>query len=226
MQSLHKVENSKYRQNCRDRSRLKGEFQESATAVIKSVCVFCGSSRGNDPVYTQAAKSLGKTMADKDLRLVYVGGNIGLMKEVADAVLENRGKVVGVIPQALMDWELGHNGLSELKIVNSMHDRKKQMSDLADAFIALPGGLGTLEELFEIATWAQLGIHSKPCGLLNVAGYYDHMRTFLDHMVEEGFLKKRQLDMIMVANSADELFAKFEQFKPQFVKKWIDETKT
>jgi uncharacterized protein (TIGR00730 family) len=165
-------------------------------------------------------------MADKDLRLVYGGGNIGLMKEVADAVLENRGKVVGVIPQALMDWELGHNGLSELKIVNSMHDRKKQMSDLADAFIALPGGLGTLEELFEIATWAQLGIHSKPCGLLNVAGYYDHMRTFLDHMVEEGFLKKRQLDLIMVANSADELFAKFEQFKPQFVKKWIDEPKT
>jgi uncharacterized protein (TIGR00730 family) len=164
-------------------------------------------------------------MADKDLRLVYGGGNIGLMKEVADAVLENRGKVVGVIPQALMDWELGHNGLSELKIVNSMHDRKKQMSDLADAFIALPGGLGTLEELFEIATWAQLGIHSKPCGLLNVAGYYDHMRTFLDHMVEEGFLKKRQLDLIMVANSADELFAKFEQFKPHFIKKWIDETK-
>lgn len=194
--------------------------------MIKSVCVFCGSSKGNDAVYVQAAKLLGKMLAEKNLRLVYGGGNIGLMKEIADAVLENGGNVVGVIPQSLMDWELGHNGLSELKIVNSMHDRKKQMSDLSDAFIALPGGLGTLEELFEIATWAQLGIHSKPCGLLNVAGFYDHMRTFLNHMVEEGFLKRQQLDLIMVADSADELLAKFEQFKPHFSKKWIDETKT
>lgn len=155
---------------------------------MESVCVFCGSSRGAHPEYGEAARQIGRAVAARGLTLVYGGGNVGLMGEVADAVVAAGGRVVGVIPQSLAEWEVAHTGLSELHIVGSMHERKQQMAEMADAFIALPGGIGTFEELFEILTWAQLGLHQKPCAVLNVRGYFDPLLTLLDRAVEEQFL--------------------------------------
>ena len=156
--------------------------------IIKSICVYCGSSSGADPDFAKHAGVLGRLLADKDLCLIYGGARVGLMGAVANAALNAGGKVTGVMPDFLVRKEVAHQALTELKIVKSMHERKTIMAELADAFIALPGGLGTLEELFEVLTWAQLRLHSKPCGLLNTNSYFDHLITFLDHSVSQGLL--------------------------------------
>lgn len=158
-------------------------------STIRKVCVFCGASSGARPDYADAARALGATLARRRLTLVFGGGSVGLMGQVADGALEAGGTVVGVITRLLNDRELGHNGVTTLHVTETMHERKARMADLADAFIALPGGLGTLDELFEILAWAQLGIHSKPVGVLNTAGYYDSLMAFLDHADRESFLR-------------------------------------
>lgn len=172
---------------------------------MKTVCVYCGSSSGARLEYLEAATSLGSRLARYGKRLVYGGACVGVMGRVADAVLENGGEVVGVIPQGLMERDLAHQGLTQLHVVATMHERKAMMAELSDAFIALPGGIGTFEELFEILTWAQLGIHHKPCGLLNVAGYYDPLLVFLDHSVQEGFLAPEHRSLLLVENEPEAL---------------------
>ncbi len=188
---------------------------------MKRVCVFCGSSSGADPEYKNAAQSFGALLATKKITLVYGGGSIGLMGEIADAVLEHRGEVIGVIPQSLVDKELAHNGLTELHVVRSMHERKAVMADLSDGFVALPGGLGTLEELFEILTWGQLGLHRKPCGLLNAAGYFAPMLGLLNHMVSKKFLQARDLDMLLVDEDEKGLLRKMALYRPPPTERWI-----
>ncbi len=165
--------------------------------LFRSVCVFCGSSPGDQPAYAEAARELGTLLARQGTAVVYGGGNVGLMKELADAVLAESGQVVGVIPAALVERELAHGRLSDLRVVTSMHERKALMADMSDAFIALPGGLGTLEEIFEVVAWAQLRFHYKPCGLLNVGAYYDHLLGFLDHAVASSFLKQSHRDLLV-----------------------------
>ncbi len=155
---------------------------------MQSVCVFCGSNSGRDPAYREAARSLGKTLAKANIRLVFGGGHVGLMGVVSNAALEAGGEAIGIIPRSLVERELAHPGLADLRVVGSMHERKAMMSDLSEGFITLPGGTGTLEEFFEVLTWAQLGEHEKPCGLLNTAGYYDPLLAVFDHMVDKGFL--------------------------------------
>lgn len=167
------------------------------SAPFRRVCVFCGSSPGSRGEYAAAARELGSLLAAEGIAAVYGGGNVGLMKQLADAALANGGHVIGVIPSALVERELAHGDLSDLRVVASMHERKALMADLSDAFIALPGGLGTLEEIFEVVAWAQLRFHDKPCGLLNIAGYYDHLLAFLDHAVESGFLRQPHRDLLM-----------------------------
>jgi uncharacterized protein (TIGR00730 family) len=166
--------------------------------VMRAVGVFCGSSAGIEPVYTQVAQRLGELLAEQDIDLVYGGAQVGLMGSVADAALAAGGRVIGVIPRLLMDKELGHQRLTELRVVATMAERKEVMMELSDAFITLPGGIGTLDELFEVWTTTQLGLHAKPCGLLNVRGYFDHLLGFLDHAVAQGFLReqhRRQLKL-------------------------------
>ncbi len=172
---------------------------------MKKICVYCGSRPGNNPAFLQAAHSLGKLLADHGLGLVYGGASIGLMAETADAVLAGGAEVYGVIPQALADVEVAHDGLTELHIVKNMHERKALMAELSDGFIALPGGLGTFEELFEILTWAQLGFHEKPCGLLNIANYYDGLLDFLDQSVAAGFVNQAHLDLLLKSDSPETL---------------------
>ena len=162
------------------------------------LCVFCGSNAGQDPVYLEAARALGEALAASGIGLVYGGASVGLMGAVADAVLAKGGTVTGVMPQALVDKEIAHKGLSDLRVVGSMHERKAMMAELADGFIALPGGLGTFEELFEVWTWAQLGYHRKPCALLNAGGFYDKLTDFLDDVVERGFVKPIHRAMLIV----------------------------
>jgi uncharacterized protein (TIGR00730 family) len=166
--------------------------------VIRSVCVFCGSNAGNDPRFASAARELGALLAREGIALVYGGGHVGLMGVLADAVLANGGKAIGVIPRALWDREVGHRGLTELHIVETMHERKAMMASLADAFVALPGGLGTLEEIFEVWTWAQLGIHAKPVGFLNVEGFYGSLLEFLDRGVDAGFIRAQHRAVAIV----------------------------
>lgn len=187
---------------------------------MKSVCVYCGSSPGNRPEYAEAAALLGRTLAARGLALVYGGGKVGLMGIVADSVLAHGGTVVGVIPDALMQKEVGHRGLTELHVVRNMHERKQMMADRADAFVALPGGVGTLEELFETFTWLQLGYHDKPVGLLNVAGFYDGMLGFLSHAVTEGFLKPVHADLLHVGETPDALLGKLAAAPRVRVDKW------
>jgi hypothetical protein len=158
---------------------------------MKKICVYCGSSDGARPEYRQAAAALGRAMVKNDIDLVYGGASVGLMGTLADTVLDGGGKVTGVIPESLVNREISHPGLTELVVVNSMHERKSMMAELSDAFIALPGGIGTMDELFEILTWAHLGIHNKPCALLNVAGYYDHLNAFVNYGVNQGFIGKQ-----------------------------------
>jgi len=185
------------------------------------LCVFCGSSPGFDPAYLAMARTLGRLLARERIALVYGGGAVGLMGAVADAALEGGGEVIGVIPQALMDKEIGHRGLSDLRVVGSMHERKALMAELADGFIAMPGGLGTFEELFEVWTWAQLGYHRKPCALLNVAGFYDRLAAFLDEVVERGFVKPIHRSMLIVENDPATLIAAIRGYEPPAVDKWI-----
>lgn len=189
--------------------------------MVSSLCVFCGSSLGERARYAEAARSLGTTLAARGLRLVYGGSNRGVMAEVAGAALAGGGDVIGVIPRALEAKEVAHRGLTELRVVESMHERKSQMAALADGFVALPGGLGTLEELFEIMTWGQLGFHKKPFGLLNVEGFFDPLIAFLDHLVAEGFLLAEHRRMLAVAGAPKPLLAALERYEPPDVEKWI-----
>ena len=190
--------------------------------VLRSICVFCGSSPGARLEYGNSAAALGRLLATRYVRLIYGGARVGLMRTIADAVLGAGGDVTGVIPEALRTREIAHTDLDDLRIVPSMHDRKALMSDLADAFLALPGGAGTLEEFFEVWTWAQLGIHRKPCGLLNVGGYFDGLLTFLDHAVQERFLRLEHRAMVLVDDNAERLLHRLETFRPPDVPKWID----
>ncbi len=167
-----------------------------------SICVYCGSRPGSDAAYAQVARRTGELIAERGWQLVYGGGHRGLMGEVADGALSRGGRVVGVIPQSLVAHEMGHTGLSELHVVDNMHDRKRMMAERADAFLALPGGIGTFEELFEVWTWRQLGYHRKPIGLLNVAGYYDALLGFMRQTAEQGFLSNHQLDQVHVDNDS------------------------
>lgn len=180
---------------------------------MKSICVFCGSRLGSKAIYREVATSVGKLLAHQQLRLVYGGGNIGLMGAVADAVLASGGEVVGVIPNHLQEKEVGHAGLTELHVVNTMHERKALMANLADAFIALPGGFGTFEEFCEILTWAQLDLHHKPCGLLNVDHFYDPLLMLFDRAVDEGFLRPEYRSMVLTASDPDELLMRLRTYK-------------
>lgn len=177
---------------------------------MRSVCVFCGSSAGNRPDYLDLARRTGALLAQRNLTLVYGGGRVGLMGALADAVLQAGGRAIGVIPQMLLDKEVGHTGLTELRVVATMTERKLLMGELSDAFLALPGGIGTMDELFEVWTWTQLELHRKPCGLVNHGGYYDSLIAFLDHAVREGFLRPRHLDALLVEPDAHTLLERLE----------------
>jgi uncharacterized protein (TIGR00730 family) len=185
------------------------------------LCVFCGSNAGQDPVYLNTAHALGEALAASGIGLVYGGASVGLMGAVADAVLAKGGDVTGVMPQALVDKEIAHKGLSDLRVVGSMHERKALMAELADGFIALPGGLGTFEELFEVWTWAQLGYHRKPCALLNAGGFYDKLTDFLDDVVERGFVKPIHRAMLIVEDDPAVLIQAIRAYEPPKVDKWI-----
>lgn len=190
--------------------------------AISSLCVFCGSSSGAKPVYGQAAHTLGDTLARAGIDLVYGGAHVGLMGKVANAALAAGGKVTGVMPTALVEKEVAHSGLTEFHQVASMHERKALMADLSDGFIALPGGAGTLEEVFEVWTWAQLGYHEKPVALLNVDGYYGQLLGFFDHVVGEKFLRREHADMVIVETDAARLIEACRAYQPQHVAKWIE----
>jgi len=187
---------------------------------MKRICVYCGSSPGRLPAYAVAARELGACLVRAGIELVYGGAAVGLMGELADAVLAHGGRAIGVIPRGLAE-QVGHERLSECHVVDSMHERKTMMYELADGFIALPGGMGTLEEVFEILTWAQLGYHSKPCGALNVGGYYDQLLGFLDHCVTERFVAAEHRQMLLVAASADDLLAQMRAYAPGHRSKWL-----
>ena len=176
------------------------------------ICVFTGSRQGSRPEYTQAAQQLGSALVNRGYGLVYGGGNVGLMSVIADTVLEFGGHVTGVIPDSLVSQEVAHRGLSDLRIVQSMHERKAVMAELSDGFIAMAGGIGTMEEFFEVLSWAQLGIHRKPCGLLNTSGYYDHLIRFLDSAVDQGFLKAKHRSLLILANEPLQLLNRLEPF--------------
>lgn len=187
-----------------------------------SICVFCGSNGGADPAYLAAAEALGSGLAERGIRIVYGGGRVGMMGAVADAARAAGGEVIGVMPQQLVDLEIGHTGIDDLRIVSTMHERKALMAELSDAFVALPGGIGTLDELFEIYTWAQLGIHAKPLALLDVAGYYRPLVAFLDHAVEQRFVRPNTREMLAVADDLDGVLAALERWRPASMHKWID----
>ena len=193
---------------------------------MKSVCVFCGSQPGDDPAYEGAARALGETLAAMGIELVYGGGHVGLMGAIADAALAAGGEATGVMPRALVDREIAHTGLTRLHVVGSMHERKAMMSELSEGFVALPGGSGTLEEFFEVLTWAQLGEHGKPCGLLNIAGNYDPLLAVFDHMVDRGFLNEKHRAMVLVETEPTAMLAKFEEYRPPKIAKWIDSSET
>lgn len=198
----------------------------SFVTPLKRVCVFAGSNTGVRAEYREAAVELGRVLAERGLTLVYGGARVGLMGSVADAVLASGGQAIGVIPEALVAKEVAHRGLTELRIVPSMHERKALMSDLADAFIALPGGWGTWEELFEVLTWAQLGLHRKPCGLLNVLGYFDPLLSFVDHSIQEGFVRREHRSMICVDTVPHALLDQLSASQPPLVQKWIEREET
>jgi uncharacterized protein (TIGR00730 family) len=183
-------------------------------AELRSICVFCGASAGTDPVYAAAARTVGATLAARGIDVVYGGGRVGLMGAVADAALAAGGRVTGVIPAALVDRELAHPELTELQIVTTLHERKAVMSELSDAFIALPGGLGTLEELAEVLSWAQLELHRKPIGALDVKGYFDGLAGFLDHATSEGFIGPVQRGLLMIERDLDVLLERFASWLP------------
>ncbi len=193
---------------------------------MEKICVYCGSNPGRLSEYVAAARFLAEELLLREIGLVYGGAHVGIMGEIANTVLKGGGEVIGIMPQALVDREVSHTGLTELIIVNSMHERKALMADLSHGFIALPGGLGTVEELFEVLTWAQLGFHKKPCGLLNASGYYDHLSAFLDHTVEEGFVKDIHRSMLIVEKNPATLLDRFTTYEPPLVNKWIGRENT
>jgi len=193
---------------------------------MKRICVFAGSSSGARPEYLKAAAELGRLLAAQDIGLVYGGARVGLMGAIADSVLAGGGEVIGVIPKSLVSKEVAHDGLSQLRIVGSMHERKALMADLSDAFVAIPGGWGTLEEFFEILTWAQLGFHEKPTGLLNAQGYFDGLLAFIGHSIDEGFVRPEYRAMISVAVEPRELLELLADYRPPTVEKWIDRDAT
>jgi uncharacterized protein (TIGR00730 family) len=187
---------------------------------MKAVCVYCGSSFGVSPVYTEAARAFGRALVAANLGLVYGGGKVGLMGVIADTVMAEGGRAIGVIPELLVNKEVGHEGLSELHVVPDMHHRKKLMADFSDAFVALPGGAGTLEELFEVYTWAQLGYHHKPVGVLNIDGFYDPLISLLKHTVSEGFMRQTYFDLLQIDNDPAALIGKLQQFRAPAQDKW------
>jgi hypothetical protein len=189
---------------------------------MKKICVFCGSSSGSRHEYRAATEELGTELALRNIGLVYGGGNVGLMGVLADAVLRAGGEVQGVIPENLMAREVGHNGLTELHLVRSMHERKALMADLSDAFVALPGGFGTLEEFCEVVTWTQLGLHAKPCGILNVLGFYSPLLAMFDHAVEERFLKPDNRALVLARDKPADLLQALEEWRPVRIEKWLD----
>jgi uncharacterized protein (TIGR00730 family) len=184
------------------------------------LCVFCGSSPGNGDQFLAAARGLGRALAERGIGLVYGGASVGCMGALADAVLQSGGEVVGVIPRVLVEREIAHPGLSDLRIVQTLHERKALMAELSDGFIALPGGAGTLDELFEAWTWGQLGLHRKPVGLLNVAGYYDRLAAFLDHALAAGFLNAEHRGMLAIESEPDALLTRFAGYQPPARSKW------
>lgn len=189
---------------------------------MKRVCVFCGSSSGRHPQFRAAAQDLGRELVRRGLGLVYGGGRLGLMGVLADAVLGAGGEVVGVIPEHLMAWEVGHPGLSKLHVVPSMHERKKLMADLSDAFLAMPGGFGTLEEVCEALTWTQLGVHAKPCGLLDVLGYYTPLLAMFDRMVDDGFLNPENRSLVLAHPSPAELLHLLREWRAPRIQKQLE----
>ncbi|MEM7186920.1 MAG: TIGR00730 family Rossman fold protein [Bacteroidota bacterium] len=193
---------------------------------LQRICVFCGSSDGNDPVVTEAARNLGQVFADRNITLVYGAAKIGVMGTIAETLLASRGKVIGIIPQFLKKKEVVHLGLTQLITTDNMHERKLKMQEMSDGFIALPGGFGTLEELFEIITWLQLGLHDKPIGLLNVNGFYDDLLRLLERMVRNGFLKMDNYDLLLVDTSLEGLLTKMASFKSPKVPKWLNPERT
>ena len=193
---------------------------------MNRVCVFCGSSAGLRPSYVNAAQHLGRTLARRGLSVVYGGAHVGLMGALADGALEAGGEVIGIIPESMMAREIGHTRISDLRVVRSMHERKAAMESLADAFVALPGGMGTLEEFCEILTWGQLGLHRKPCGLLNIDGYYTRLLGFMDHMVEERFLKPAHREWIVVEDEPERLLDRLQTTHPPKLEKWIRASET
>ena len=189
---------------------------------MKNITVFCGSNSGFRTDYAEAARTLARIFAQNSIRLIYGGGNVGLMGIIADEVMRAGGEVVGIIPDSLDKKEVGHRGITELRVVSSMHERKALMAELADGFIAMPGGIGTFEEFFEILTWAQLGFHEKPCAILNIAGYYDGLLALCDNAVTEGFLRPAHRQLILEDSNPEFLLEKMRNLKPLPVEKWID----
>jgi len=187
---------------------------------MKSVAIFCGSSSGNDPIFTQVAKQLAILLAEKNISMVFGGGSVGLMGAIADQTIESKGISIGVIPERLLDMELGHKGITKMYVVDSMHSRKEKMAKLSDAFVALAGGMGTIEEITEMFTLTQLGYFNKPCILLNTNGYYDHFIAFMDKMVENKFLKQAQRDMMLVAQTPEEVMKLLENHSIKYTPKW------
>lgn len=193
---------------------------------MKSIAVYCGSRAGADPAFTALAEQLADAMAAASLDLVYGGSNQGLMGHVADSLLAKQRRVIGVMPSQIVRWEQAHPGLSEFHHVDSMHQRKQLMADLADGFLALPGGIGTLEEIIEMISWAQLGIHHKPCAFLNINGYYDALFEFLDHSVAQGLMRAKTRDMILLAEDAFELIAAMQAYQSPVQHHWLDSSQT
>ena len=189
---------------------------------IKRLAVFCGSNPGARPEYVEGARALGRLLCERGIGVVYGGSSVGMMAALADAVLDDLGDIIGVIPKMLVEREVAHRTLTDLRIVDSMHERKALIAELSDGFVALPGGIGTLEEFFEIWTWAQLGVHQKPCGLLNIAGYFDPLLRFLDRAVEEKFVRDVHRSMVVVESEPQRLLERFESYEPPNVVKWID----
>ena len=192
---------------------------------MKRICVFCGSSLGNDKTYRESADSLGRLLARNEIELVYGGANVGLMGVVANACLAEGGAVIGVMPEHLVDMEVAHDNLTQLHIVDTMHERKAMMNNLSDGFISLPGGIGTLEETFEMFTWLQLGLQLKPIGLLNISGFFNHLKHFLDLMVTKGYLLEQHLDMLQIHSDASELLDQILMNPPEKITKWFDKEK-
>jgi uncharacterized protein (TIGR00730 family) len=194
---------------------------------VERICVFCGASPGSRPEYREATAELARLLVEEGIGVVYGGGGVGLMGALADAVLTEGGEIIGVIPRALVDREIAHRDVIDMRVVGSMHERKALMAELADAFIALPGGLGTLEELFEVYTWAQLGLHRKPCALLDVKGYYEGIEDFLTHAVTERFLREEHRELLIIERDAAALLDRIRDFQPDTaVPKWIDREET